>query len=244
MNTASQDSGGDEVLAAEYVMHLLKPDDRHAAEERLAIDGGFRALVAEWTEDLVGLADEVAPVPPPDRVRDGLLAATGPAPATTAARPAKARSGRGFSLGRLFGGGVGGAAALGLAVVLLAVALPQVEPPYSGPFFQGELGAEAGLLRVSAFVDPRDHTITLERVAGTAPQAGRDRELWVIADGQPGPISLGLLAREGPTRIVVPDAVAPLVKSGTLAISDEPEGGSPTGAPTGDILATGSVTEV
>jgi len=34
------------------------------------------------------------------------------------------------------------------------------------------------------------------------------------------------------------DPVAALMQGGILAVSDEPEGGSPTGAPTGDILAT------
>uniref|UniRef100_A0AAN0NK60 Uncharacterized protein n=1 Tax=Yoonia rhodophyticola TaxID=3137370 RepID=A0AAN0NK60_9RHOB len=32
--------------------------------------------------------------------------------------------------------------------------------------------------------------------------------------------------------------IAVLMDGGTLAVSDEPEGGSPTGAPTGAILAT------
>ena len=35
-----------------------------------------------------------------------------------------------------------------------------------------------------------------------------------------------------------------LIAGGTLAVSDEPLGGSPTGAPTGEILATGAFYEV
>jgi anti-sigma-K factor RskA len=42
----------------------------------------------------------------------------------------------------------------------------------------------------------------------------------------------------------VPAAIAALMRGGILAVSDEPEGGSPTGAPTGDILATAPFADV
>jgi len=41
----------------------------------------------------------------------------------------------------------------------------------------------------------------------------------------------------------VPDDLRRRVAGAVLAISDEPEGGSPTGAPTGDVLAVGPVQE-
>ncbi|PWG68431.1 hypothetical protein DF186_25135, partial [Enterococcus hirae] len=62
-------------------------------------------------------------------------------------------------------------------------------------------------------------------------------ELWLIADGADAPVSLGVLDNAGTTRIRVPDDIAPGVRTGTIAISIEPPGGSPTGAPTGTVVA-------
>ncbi|MEL6126646.1 MAG: anti-sigma factor [Pseudomonadota bacterium] len=54
-------------------------------------------------------------------------------------------------------------------------------------------------------------------------------------------VSLGVLPEEPDARISVAVALRPLLPGGTLAISDEPPGGSPTGAPTGEVLAVGAV---
>ena len=241
--TTSGEGADDVVHAAEYVLHLLSPGDRQAAEDRLAIDGRFRALVARWSEEFARLAADIAPVDPPERLRRSVAEfADSEVGTTRSARRERGRAPRrGSILGRLFGGGIGALAGAAAVTVLLVVALPRVEPPYSGPFFSGELGGEASLL-VSAFVDPRYHTLTLELVDGAAPE-GRVLQAWVIAEGEETPVPLGLL--DGPsTTIVVPDDLAPAVTGGTLAISEEPPGGSPTGLPTGQVLATGTVDEV
>jgi anti-sigma-K factor RskA len=62
--------------------------------------------------------------------------------------------------------------------------------------------------------------------------------LWLIAEGG-APVSLGLLEPQGPSRITVPDDLRPVLAGATLAVSDEPPGGSPTGQPTGAVLAAG-----
>lgn len=60
--------------------------------------------------------------------------------------------------------------------------------------------------------------------------------------GEDAPISLGVLGDE-PLTTVTPDAQAAALFGGgaALAISEEPVGGSPTGAPTGDILGVGTL---
>jgi anti-sigma-K factor RskA len=56
------------------------------------------------------------------------------------------------------------------------------------------------------------------------------------------PISLGLLSDDPLTTLVPPPEIAALFAAGaTVAISREPPGGSPTGAPTGPILAAGAL---
>ena len=64
-------------------------------------------------------------------------------------------------------------------------------------------------------------------------------ELWLIP-GDGVPKSLGLLNREGLGNLSVSaENRAQFGAGGTLAISLEPQGGSPTGAPTGPVIASG-----
>ncbi len=61
-------------------------------------------------------------------------------------------------------------------------------------------------------------------------------------DGVPRP--LGMLASDV-TRLVLPPADRARITPGaTLAISVEPPGGSPTGKPTGPVIATGALAAV
>ena len=72
--------------------------------------------------------------------------------------------------------------------------------------------------------------------------AQRSHELWVIPQGGT-PRSLGTLSADRQSHKVLADALADLLQQGaTIAISVEPMGGSPTGAPTGPVIATGALT--
>jgi anti-sigma-K factor RskA len=66
----------------------------------------------------------------------------------------------------------------------------------------------------------------------------------LIADGSQ-PVSLGVWPKGEPeTTMIVPTTLIEQMGSGVLAISDEPQSGSQTGAPTGDVFAEGQVTLV
>ena len=71
--------------------------------------------------------------------------------------------------------------------------------------------------------------------------AGKSAQLWMIGgDGVPRP--MGLLASTGPSKMVLPaDKRAKLSEGVTLAVSVEPVGGSPTGLPTGPVVASGKL---
>ena len=100
--------------------------------------------------------------------------------------------------------------------------------------------ADASPVRYVALYQAGTGSIDLTRLAGE-PAAGRDFELWLIEGGN-APRSLGLLPDSGPARITLPPSLASRLSGGaTLAISDEPVGGSPTGAPTGAVLALGEL---
>ncbi|MCF1710116.1 anti-sigma factor [Tabrizicola sp. J26] len=206
-----------DALAAEYVLGLLDPAGRAAAEARIRIDAGFAALVDQWTERLAPLNAGFAPVPPPDllpRIEARLF------PALPRRRWA----------GWRFLAGVVTAAMVGLAILVFSG--PPAPP---GPILTAELRAETQPLLFEARYDGSAGTVTLTRRSGAGAEAGRDYELWSIgADGIPA--SLGLLRGE---EITLP---APALGPGmVLAVSLEPAGGSTTGQPTGPVLVTGAL---
>ena len=65
---------------------------------------------------------------------------------------------------------------------------------------------------------------------------GKAHELWALPEGG-APVSLGLMPHMGDRRVVLTAAQrTALANSKQIAVSLEPEGGSPTGAPTGPVL--------
>ncbi|WP_323811279.1 anti-sigma factor domain-containing protein [Yoonia sp. 67-2] len=224
---ASADDHNDDIaLAGEYALHLMDADSRRAFQARLDAEPALRALILEWDEQLVPLAENFAPQTPPKTIKAQIEARLFP----QAAKP-------GWSLWRLLAGS-GLAAALAVVVLLT---LPQ--DPTTAPFtpsLSAQIAAEDQSLIVLASFAPETGVLRIDRQAGAAID-GRVLELWLIADGAEAPVSLGVLPTEPQTDITLPATLIPAITGGTLAISDEPVGGSPTGVPTGDVLAVGAV---
>ncbi|KAA9007911.1 anti-sigma factor [Histidinibacterium aquaticum] len=222
-----QGDDGDAGLAAEYVLGLLGPEERAACDARLESDPAFRAEVADWAERMGSLAmTEVASVDPPPqlygRIERELF-------------PDQAR--RWWQKLGIAPAILGAAAAAGLAWFAVNMDwLTGTEGPFT-PAYQAELAAEDGGLLIRAAFDPETGTLALNREEG-APAAGRDFELWLI-EGENAPVSLGVLPPTRLARFELPEGAT--LDNSVLAVSDEPEGGSPTGAPTGDVLAASPV---
>jgi anti-sigma-K factor RskA len=86
-------------------------------------------------------------------------------------------------------------------------------------------------------------TVAVVPAAFTA-DATRVPELWLIPpDGKPRPI--GLLRADQPVTFTLSAELAGFAKNdAVLAVSLEPPGGSPTGLPTGPVIATGKLTSL
>jgi anti-sigma-K factor RskA len=92
-------------------------------------------------------------------------------------------------------------------------------------------------------VDPASRALTVRRVAAV-PEPNRSYELWLISNKFPAPRSLGLVGAGEFTARTLPSGFdADTLKAASYAISLEPSGGSPTGAPTGPILFKGRMVE-
>lgn len=224
-----EDHSDDAALAGEYVLHLLGQEERTAFEARLAAEPALRDLVRRWQEDFATLAEDIAPVPPPPMVKDKLTAALFP---DTARRKRP-----------VWGWLAGGVLATAVAVGAVLLVPPLLEGPTFAPSLTASVAAQDGTLVIAASFIEETNVLEVVREAGAA-RPGRALELWLIADGADAPVSLGVLPETSEARIDLPPALAAQLVGGVLAISDEPPGGSPTGAPSGDVLAVGPVVSI
>jgi anti-sigma-K factor RskA len=227
--TAPEDHNDDIALAGEYALHLMDAATRRAFEARLNAEPDLRRIVVEWHEQLTPLADGFTPVTPPPAMKARIETILFP-------QSSKPR----YSAWRMLAGSLL-AAVLAIGVLVL---LPQdqAEPVFT-PSQTASIAAEDGSLLVLASFVAETGTLRIDRQTGAA-DTGRVLELWLIADGADAPVSLGVLPDDPATDITLSAEIAPLIAGGTLAISDEPPGGSTTGAPTGAVLAVGVVTAI
>lgn len=92
-------------------------------------------------------------------------------------------------------------------------------------------------------VDDATKRFTVRKV-GAQPEAGKSYELWIVSDKLQAPRSLGVIGGDEFTaRPVLSAFDADTINQATYAVTAEPEGGSPTGAPTGPIVFSGKLVE-
>ena len=231
------DGGGDDIVAAEYVLGVLPVDERRQATQRIETEQVFARLVDRWEVYFSPLGVGYAEMEAPSQVKvaiDRRLFAGGGIPVGQRAPAAPSLlSSLGFWRGL---------AAAALAALALYIALPFLNPPVEAPRERlvASLAADGSDVRYLAVYDERTNDIGLSRVAGE-PGQGSDFELWVI-EGQQAPVSLGVIPSGASARLPVSDELRAKMVSGALfAISVEPDGGSTTGAPTGPVVAAGDL---
>ncbi|MDM7969606.1 MAG: anti-sigma factor [Paracoccaceae bacterium] len=217
----------DSLLAAEYVLRLLDPAEEARVAARLAREPALAAAVAAWTARLSGLDAEVIEATPRAAVKVDLERRLFGLPQRA---PFWQRAGlwQAVSL-----------ASLAVAGFLAVQSLQLPEGPARAPLFVSEIAAEDQSLRLLAVYDSAAAELRVTRTAGDAAE-GRVLQLWAIAGDAP-PVSLGVLPSDATTAVILPDALRAGVADLVLAVSDEPPGGSPTGLPTGAVLAVGQV---
>lgn len=233
-----------DTTVSEYVLGTLPAGERAAFAERMRGDSVLRAEVSRLQALLSPLDDIASPeMPHPDVWREierlTLGGATTAPSSTTLADQASNVIELRRKLSRWRGATfVAGALAAALAVVAVVdrTALPVA--PEGGRYVAvvDTGGHEPALI---AEVDTTTGTIRVRSVTAETP-AGRSLELWHVPDGQ-APRSLGIL-QAGLNAKTVKDLAGPL--NGLIAVSVEPEGGSPSGAPTGPIVYTGKLVPV
>ncbi len=221
-----------DALAAQYVLGTLS----RAARERLArLARGNETIAAAlraWENRLLPLAESLPPVAPPERVWPAILDRI-QGQRESGSIWANLGLWRGLTL-------AGFATAMALVVVLLT---PGRETPIETlvVVLAGQDARPA--LLVSA--DRSGRTLMVKAIAPVQPAGDRVLQLWALPE-QGSPRSLGLIPATGAASDVVrldlpASAGLGLQNIPALAVSLEPQGGSPTGLPTGPVLYSGPI---
>jgi anti-sigma-K factor RskA len=227
------------LVAAEYVLGVLDMTDRRIAARQIERTPALARDVEDWEQRLGSLVDGIAPEAPPAQTWDRIEAAIG-GPRTKPAPVADPGLWQSLLFWRTF---AIGSAALAAASVAGLTYVSLTPPPAARTPMMATLGQTSGQPGFVAAVGSDGRTLTIVPAALLTDDQ-RSMQLWLIPAGD-RPYSLGLIARGQPVRLIVPaDLAGRLTSDATLAVSLEPQGGSPTGQPTGPVIANGKLTSL
>ncbi len=221
--------GGDDLLAAEYVLGVQSAKERATLAIRLRDDREFAKLVEEWEGRLAPLSDAYVPITPPPSVKAALDARLFPQH-----KPQTAGLWNSLAFWRTLTVGAFALSALLVAPLMLA---PKPETVAVAPIV-APMQADTGEVRFVALYQPGSDEIRISRVKSEK-GAEKDYELWLVDEGGK-PQSMGVLPDQAEVRIKVkPEYIAKIDAGDAFAVSVEQRGGSPTGAPQGPVIAVG-----
>jgi anti-sigma-K factor RskA len=204
-------------LAAEYVLGTLRGRARRRFE-RWLVSPQVGALVTAWEDRLAGLEPPLKGVTPPASAWRGIenrleLRKLERAPLT-----------RWLAV----------AASVAFFALVAVFVMRQVPPDVTQKAFI-QADAQNIYWRVELLGDNEELSLHVHKVHDLPP--GKSHELWVIPVSGGAPVSLGLLPHTGDHhRVLTATQRAALAGATTIAVSLEPEGGSPSGAPTQVLL--------
>jgi anti-sigma-K factor RskA len=216
-----------EQLAAEYVIGTLRGAARRHFTRLCETLPTANAARVRWEDRLATLALALVPIEPRARIWQGIYQQITAAKVTSIGSRLRPRQWL----------------PLAAAAVLLGIAV-WLGPRLLSPPTQvvAVLGADVQhpQWRIERTADAHQLRVTAISAMTSNPQ--RAFELWALPRGGKAPVSLGLLPRDGKAAYKLSNVqTAAVLAADKLAVSVEPPGGSPTGAPTGPVIMVGAV---
>ncbi len=234
-------------IADDYVLGLLERSDELAVEAEMARNGDLARAVAAARDRFLPLDMTAMPVPVSSTLWQRIETRLQETPAgagDTAGeintrmdpdRPPQAspRAANDNAASRWRRAAFGGLAASLLMAAGLAFTLTRTVEPLVVAVLVDEAGA------VQAVVEDFGSDRAVVRLLDDLKvPADRTMQVWTLPSREMGPVSLGLLDQARSTRLAPPALPRPQ-DAQLYEITLEPAGGSPTGRPTGPILAKG-----
>lgn len=213
-----------DALAGEYVLGTLRGPARARFERWRRESADLERRVRAWEERFVPLAFSLSAAQPSPQVWPAIERRLGIGarafPARKAWRPLQAIAATLVLVAILAGG----------FALWRVTHAPDYQPfamiatPTGAMAWKLEMDSGSGRMRVGA-------------MPGVPQQPGRSFELWALPDTGAAPVSLGILPAAGREEHVMSQVqMQAIAAASKVAVSLEPRGGSPTGAPTGPVL--------
>lgn len=219
-----------DVAAAELALGLLDGDERAAALRRMLAEPAFARDVERWRAHFGALFAAVPAVEPGPALGDRVIARLD--------NPAVAAPRAGYWKPFAIAASLAAASLFGVIVTRpTPVAPPPVVTAGPAPMVAAFMieGQKAPLV---ATYDAQGGSLSMP---GPMPiPAGKSAQLWAIV-GSGAPVPLGLFHEAGARVEAEARSAVPMAPGTTLAISIEPEGGSPTGLPTGPVVGSATL---
>ena len=240
------DENDDNLRYAEYVLGVLDQDKRSAVAREIQSNPQAAADVDFWERRLTPLADEITEITPAAyvwvRIREALRLDI----ATSTQR--SSRIWDSLLLWRWIGISASMLAATFIVVLMVQPSLiikPMETPAVSTVgYMVSAIQQDNGVTGWTATMDLQHARMVVVPATPVAFEPGSTPELWLIPAGQK-PISMGVITPDKPTTLVLDRSfIARVGPTAILAVSVEPMGGSPTGQPTGPVIAKGAISGV
>jgi anti-sigma-K factor RskA len=229
MTDAADTTGPDpDVAAAELALGLLTGEERALALRRMLSDPAFARDVERWRMEFAALFARMPEVSPPPEVEERVIALL----------DGKATARPGYWRPLAIASSLVAASLLGLLVV-------RPDPVAPPPVIASAPAPMVAAFMVEGIKTPLVATYdsTHGRLSMPGPMpipAGKSAQLWAIV-GTGAPQPLGLFHEAGDRVEAEARSPTPMKPGTTLAISLEPIGGSPTGLPTGPVVASATL---
>lgn len=218
-------------LASEYVLGTLRGSARNRFESLKVKDAKVQEAVQYWESQLNVMATSIKPIDPPASVWKKIELTLGftndlspsQVPSEIRKQPSANKSWKAIS-------GLAVAASLVMSIMFYQYSTDFTSPKSVAVFANAEQ-------QTLWSVDVRKNNLFIRSTQNLPKRPANDYELWIVPASGSAPISLGLLQQEGTFTLPKPELFDE-VEIAALAVSIEPKGGSPTGAPTEVLFTT------
>jgi anti-sigma-K factor RskA len=226
-------------LAAEYVLGTLDAAERASVAARRQREPALDSAIAAWERRLAPLNEAVSEVSPPAETFTKIERRIRTNPNSDSTNTAVIDLTRGLKRWR-----AAALAASALAAgLLLTVGALQFAPKPKTKNLVAVLQKDAASPAFLVTVNVDDRVMTVRPVAAKH-EPGKSFELWIIHDSLGKPKSLGVIDESQPMKRPTLAAYKPdVIEGSTYAVTLEPEGGSPSGDPTGPVVFAGKMIE-
>jgi anti-sigma-K factor RskA len=224
-------------LAGEYVLGTLDAEERASITARRRREPALDAAIADWERRLAPLIETTLPTVPPTILFPKIEARINSANVLSVGNATIIDLGRRVKFWRA----TALIASALAASLVVAIGVHEFGPKPKQQNLVAVLQKDATSPAFLVTVNIDDRVMTVRPVAAK-PQPGKSYELWLVQDSLGAPKSLGVIdehqAMQRPTLAAYKRDV---IESATFAVSLEPEGGSPTGEPTGPVVFAGKL---